>query len=73
MWTNEVEEIFKFLKKKVTKEPILALQYFDKVFELDCHALNVGIGAILIQAGRPIEFFSENLNEVRKNYSTYDV
>jgi hypothetical protein len=43
------------------------------VFELDCHALNVGIGAILIQAGRPIEFFSENLNEVRNNYFTYDV
>ena len=70
-WTNE--DSFKFLKKKVTKEPILALPDFDKVFEVDYDASNVGIGAILSQAGKPIAFFSENLNDVRKNYSTYDV
>jgi hypothetical protein len=72
MWTNEAKEIFKFLKK-VTKEPILSLPYFDKVFAVDCDASHVIIGAVLSQAGRPIAFFSEKLNEVRNNYSTYDV
>jgi len=38
MWANEDEEIFYFLKKKVTEEPILALLYFDKVFEVDYDA-----------------------------------
>ena len=37
-WTNEAEESIKFLKKKVTKEPILSLPYFDKVFEVDFDA-----------------------------------
>ena len=73
MWTNEVEEIFKFLKNKVIEAPILALLYFDKVFQVHCDASYLGIGVVLSQAGRPIAFFSENLNEVRNNYYTYDV
>ena len=72
-WTNEVENNFKLLKKKVTKAPILALLDFDKVFEVDCDASHIGIGVVLSQAGRPIAFFSEKLNDVKNNYSTYDV
>ena len=72
-WTNEAEESFKFLKKKVTEAPILALPYFDKLLEVDFDASHVGIGVVLSQACRPIAFFSEKLNEVRKNYTTYDV
>lgn len=32
----------------------------------------VGIKAIISQNGRPFEFFSEKLSEVRQNWSTYD-
>jgi hypothetical protein len=73
MWTKEAEESFKFLMNKVTEDLILSLPYFDKVFKVDCYASHIGIGDVLSQKGIPIEFFSEKLNEVRKNYFTYDV
>jgi RNase H-like domain found in reverse transcriptase len=56
----------------MTAAPILALPNFENIFELECDASSVGIGAVLNQEGRPIAFFSEKLSDSRKNYTTYD-
>ncbi|XP_027348787.1 uncharacterized protein LOC113860563, partial [Abrus precatorius] len=71
-WGEKQEEAFKALKQKITNAPILALPNFQKCFEIECDASNVGIGAVLLQEGHPIAYFSEKLSGPTLNYSTYD-
>ena len=60
------------MKDKVIEKPILALPYFNKVFQVDYDASGNAIRSILSQEGRRITYFSENLNDAKRKYSIYN-
>jgi len=68
----KAQDVFKKVKKRPTKAPVLSLPCFDKVFEVECDASGVGIGGVLTQEGLTLAFFSEKLCDPRRECSTYD-
>ena len=57
-WTPEARKAFEDLKQVMCITPVLSTLDFKKTFIVECDASRNGIGAILMQEGRPIAFES---------------
>ncbi|PKU86846.1 putative mitochondrial protein [Dendrobium catenatum] len=72
MWTTEQQNSFETIKAALSSAPVLALPDFNKPFNVDTDASGIGVGAVLSQDNKPIEFFSEKLSPTRQKWSTYE-
>jgi hypothetical protein len=56
VWIEKAQETFEKMKQVMRSCPILALFDFTQPFVLECDALGIGIGFVLMQNGHPIVF-----------------
>ena len=69
VWSKECEDAFNTLKKNLSESPCLA--YFDSSKEvvIQADSSKHGIGAVLLQEGRPIEYASRALTPSERNWA----
>lgn len=76
VWGKEQEEAFKFLKLKLTEDPVLKLIDIRKEFFMQTDASGVGIGAVLMQQHGnrqyPVWYASRKLNQAEQRYSVIE-
>lgn len=70
-WGEREQKAFEDLKHQLSVAPILSLPDFEDVFVVETDASGDGIGAVLLQKGRPICFFSRKLGTRMKRVATY--
>jgi hypothetical protein len=71
-WTDAAAVAFCALKEAVTTAPILTLPDFTKLFVVECDASSYVFGAVLIQEGHPIAFFSRPVVPRHRSLAAYE-
>lgn len=71
-WPESARHAFDALKQAMVTTPVLALPDFDKPFSIETDTCDTGIGAVLVQEGHPIAYYSKALGVKNQKLSTYE-
>jgi Reverse transcriptase (RNA-dependent DNA polymerase)/RNase H-like domain found in reverse transcriptase/Integrase zinc binding domain/Chromo (CHRromatin Organisation MOdifier) domain/Retroviral aspartyl protease len=69
------QQSFETLKHALVSAPVLVLPDFDKHFELvtDACTSAPAVGAVLMQDGKPVAYYSRKVSGAEENYSATDI
>lgn len=71
-WTIEADQAFEALKVAMSCTPGLALLDYTQVFIVETDASQSGIGAVLMQHGRPLAYLSKVIAPKHRGRSIYE-
>lgn len=68
-WTEQHEETFLKLKNMIANTPVLKYYSPEEELTVQCDASDTGLGAALVQMGKPIAFASRALTQTERGYA----
>ncbi|XP_019170443.1 PREDICTED: uncharacterized protein LOC109166012 [Ipomoea nil] len=71
-WSDESEKAFEQLKVALCSAPVLALPDFNETFVVEADACYKGMGAVLMQEGKPIAYYSKGFGPKHLGLSIYE-
>jgi glutaredoxin-related protein len=72
-WTEKCEAAFHTLRKLLTTSPVLVQPDIEKSFDVFCDASKNGLGCVLMQDEKVIDYASRQLRKHEVNYPTHDL
>jgi hypothetical protein len=69
-WGPEQQKAFDEIKQKVSQETLLAFPDFEKEFHVYTDSSNNQLGAVIMQEGKPLAFYSRKISSAQTHYST---
>ena len=71
-WESSQQEAFEAIKAEITSVPVLAFFDKDKTSIIQSDASKKGLGAVLLQDGKPVFYASRSLTQTEQNYSNIE-
>ena len=68
-WSEEQGKAFNEVKRLVSQAPVLSYYQPDRPLSIQCDASQKGLGAALLQNGRPIAYASRSLTDTEQSYA----
>ena len=73
IWSEACQNSFDELKQRLTAAPVLTLPSGSEGFAVYCDASRQGLGCVLMQRDRVIDYASRQLKKHEVNYPTHDL
>lgn len=72
VWSTECDNAFKQIKAMLTKDAFIRYPDPNKPFHVYTDASDIQLGAVIVQEGKPVAYFSRKHNSTQRNCATME-